>query len=402
MKINLTAIWLCSFLFASQCVVFPATNLSTNTLNLLKKTQHNSLSCEQLNTSTLVSQEFVDDNSLLNGNNQNASFLFNPIDVVIDQNGDLLIVDGGIVDGAPDLIRKLDIKTGMLSTIAGSGSGFSGDGDLATKASLNLTSIAVDSQNNIILVDILTNRVRKIDAKSGIISTIAGNGVADFSGDNDLAINATLDSPISVFVDSKDNIIVTDMGNNRIRKIDAQTKIISTIAGSGFSNFGGFSGDGGLATNAMLSSPVDAIVDSLGNLYISDRRNRRIRKVDVTGMINTIAGNGDFRPTGNGDLAINAGMEPGILAIRNDKTLFISSLIGGGFDDLSNTTELRQVNLDTGIINQTIKKTNSKKALGFAGGLSADTKNLFIADVTNRRILKIDSTTKRVSVVKIK
>ena len=188
-------------------------------------------------------------------------------------------------------IRKVD-TAGIISTVVGNGmtnmSGtasfggdFNGDGGTAINAQLSCPiGIAVDSKSNLYIADECDERVRKVDATTGIISTIAGTGKRGSGGDGGLAINAQLALPHDVTVDANGNIYIVDMLNHRIRKIDING-IISTVAGGSGSNvdYGGFSGDNGIATNAQLSWPESVAVDNNGNLYIADSMNNRIRKV---------------------------------------------------------------------------------------------------------------------------
>ena len=177
----------------------------------------------------------------------------------------------------------------IIRTIAGTGQyGFSGDGGLATSAKFaNQGGIAKDSSGNLYIADTGNCRIRKIDS-SGIITTIAGTTTAGYSGDGGAATSATLFIPSGIAVDSANNIYIADSTNQVIRKIDS-SGIITTIAGTGA---GGFFGDGGLATSAKLFNPEGVLVDSIGNIYIADTDNGRIRKIDSSGIINTIAGNG--------------------------------------------------------------------------------------------------------------
>jgi len=186
----------------------------------------------------------------------------------------------------------VDANTGLISTVAGNGTaGFSGDGGPATSASLNdPAGVAVDSLGNLFISDWANERVRKVDANTGFISTVAGNGTEGFSGDGGPATSASLNDPTGVAVDSLGNLYIGEQDNERVRKVDANTGLISTVAGDGTK---GFSGDGGPATSASLYEPSGVAVDSLGNLFIADSINHRIRKVDAnTGIISTVAGNG--------------------------------------------------------------------------------------------------------------
>ena len=221
-------------------------------------------------------------------------------DMVYDSHGNLIIVDNEF-----SVIRKIS-TTGIITTLAGNGTvGFSGDGGLATNAMLyNATGIAIDASDNIYIADLGNHRIRKITASTGIITTVAGNGIQGFSGDGGLAINAQFNMPWDILIDGIGNLYITDNGNNRIRKVDAITGIITTIAGTGFV---GFSGDGGLAINAQIGAPQSLIMDLVGNLLFCDANNQRIRKISpTTGIITTIVGNGIAGNLGDGGLATNA------------------------------------------------------------------------------------------------
>lgn len=202
-------------------------------------------------------------------------------------------------------IRKIN-PTGIVNTFAGSGimssMGFMGDGGPAMNAKLNNPSaVALDTNQNIYVADMGNFVVRKI-ATTGVITTIAGNGTVGNSGNGGMATTAQLTSPVSVATDRKGNIYICDIGGDRIRRVD-NSGIITTYAGT---NVSGFSGDGGNATAARLSNPNIIATDKTGNLYISDRSNYRIRKVDTNGVISTIAGTGTSGYFGDGSPATNA------------------------------------------------------------------------------------------------
>jgi len=175
-----------------------------------------------------------------------------------------------------------------IKTIAG---GNIGDRKPAIEATFQKPfGLSVDSRDNIYIADIEDGRIRKIDSETGIITTIAGNGQGGDSYDGGLAVDTPLRSPIDVFVDKNDCIFIAEQGSSRIRKVDSKTGIITTVAGTGGR---GYSGDGGLATEAYLALPWSVYVSDAGHIYISDRVNHRVRKIDsATGIITTIAGNG--------------------------------------------------------------------------------------------------------------
>jgi len=224
--------------------------------------------------------------------------LDSPYNVALDSSGNLYIADYG-----NNRIRKVTVATGIIATVAGTGTaGYSGDGGAATSAKINYPdNVAVDVYGNIYIADTANNRIRKVTVATGIITTAAGTGTAGYSGDGAAATSAKIDNPWGVAVDGSGNIYIGDEFNYRIRKVTAATGFISTIAGTGVS---GYSGDYGPATSAKISAPTGIALDSSGNLYFPD--GMRIRKVTVSGTICTIAGNGTAGYAGNGGAATSA------------------------------------------------------------------------------------------------
>jgi len=196
-----------------------------------------------------------------------------PFNVVFDSDGNLYVSIPG-----ESKIRRVDFFTGDITDAAGTDEiGFSGDGKLATNARIsNPTGMVIDDIGNLYFSDTGNDRIRKIDTKTGIISTIAGTGKKKTTKDGMLAIDTNLSNPLGLAMDKKGNLFYVDRGTNRIRKIDLTTNIVTTIAGTGKS---GFSGDGKLAKKAKLSNPTGIAFDKAGNLYIVDRGNNRIRKI---------------------------------------------------------------------------------------------------------------------------
>jgi sugar lactone lactonase YvrE len=226
----------------------------------------------------------------------------------------LTLVDGIAVDSENNLfishrsknrIRKVG-KDGIITTIAGNGTaGFSGDNGPALKASFNFPAgLCLDQAGNLFVADRNNHRVRRIDP-SGIVTTVAGTGNPDMGGDEGPAVQAHLNYPSDLVCDSKGNLYISDRSNNRIRKIDSKG-VITTVAGMGPPEFGG---DFGPATGAFLKYPFGIDLDHKGNLYIADRGNNRIRKVDTQGIITTVAGDGthffsgDYGPATRASLA---------------------------------------------------------------------------------------------------
>ncbi len=228
----------------------------------------------------------------------NATF-YNPSDVATDALGNVFIADMN-----NHRVRKID-ASGIITTIAGNGVGSAGgDGGAATAAGILPVTIAVDGSNNLYICD--NYRIRKVNS-SGIINTIAGTGAPGFSGDGGPATAAMLSSATQINFDNSGNIVFCDVINQRIRKINS-SGVISTIAGSGGAGTGagGFSGDGGPATAALLKEPNGVTFDSYGNMYIADVGNKRIRKVNTLGVISTFAGTGSMGFSGDGGPATAA------------------------------------------------------------------------------------------------
>jgi uncharacterized protein (TIGR03437 family) len=178
----------------------------------------------------------------------------------------------------------------------------SGDGGPATSAVLNyVRDLAVDGSGNIYVTELFGFRVRKIST-TGIISTVAGNGTEAYSGDGGPASLAQLDIPWGVVADSGGNLYISDSGNHTIRKI-AASGVITTVAGAGIA---GYSGDGGPAAGARLNTPLGIAMDAGGNLYVADCHNQRIRMISSGGAITTVAGNGSMGYAGDGGPAVGA------------------------------------------------------------------------------------------------
>jgi sugar lactone lactonase YvrE len=222
-----------------------------------------------------------------------------PSAIVFDAAGNLYFAET-----ANNLIRKVD-TSGRIVTIAGTGGqGFSGDGGPAISATLDSPQgLALDAAGNLYVADTHNHRIRRINFSTGLISTVAGTGLPGFSGDNAPAISAQLNLPTALALDVSGNLYFADTANHRIRSIDANTNVITTIAGNGTQ---GFSGDNGLATTAAIDSPNGLAIDVLNNLYIADTHNHRIRKVSAIGIITTIAGDGNPGFSGDTTAAITA------------------------------------------------------------------------------------------------
>jgi uncharacterized protein (TIGR03437 family) len=223
-----------------------------------------------------------------------------PSGVAVDSSGNLYIADRN-----NNVIRQVN-TSGTITTVAGdngSGAGYSGDNAAATSAQLNLpTAVTLDSAGNMYIADTVNNRIRKVTASSGFITTLAGSDLKGYQGDNGAATSALLNTPVGVAVDAAGNVYFSDSGNNVVRKI-TPNNVITTVAGTGI---GGFSGDGGAAVNAQLHFPKGIALDAAGNLYIADYTNQRIRKVSANGIIQTVAGTGGIGNYGDGGPATQA------------------------------------------------------------------------------------------------
>ena len=308
-----------------------------------------------------------------------------PKKVAVDAAGNLYIADR-----SNHRIRRVD-PSGTITTVAGTGeSGFSGDGDPAVAAQLNIPEgVAVDGAGNLYIADSENHRIRRVDP-SGTITTIAGTGESGFSGDNGPAVQAALRRHSDVAVDGAGNLYIADTFNDRIRQIDP-SGTITTIAGTGLS---GFSGDNGPAIQARLYWPGGVAVDGVGNLYVADSFNHRIRRVDPSGTITTIAGTGERGFSGDNGPAVAAQLRrPEGVAVDSAGNLYIAD---------SDNHRIRRVD-PSGTIT-TIAGTGVH---GFSGdngpavqarvflpwGVAVDNSgNLYIADWGNDRIRRVDAT----------
>ena len=270
----------------------------------------------------------------------------------------------------------------IISTVAGGGPVPSPIA--ATAASLAPQAVAVDSSGNLYVSD--NSSVFKVD-QNGVLTRIAGNGIPGYSGDGGLATAAQLYLPAGLAFDAAGNLYISDLGNNRIRKVSG-SGIIATVAGMGVR---GFSGDGGPAVNAQLAGPAGLAVDAAGNLLIADTPNFRIRKVSPGGIITTIAGTGSEIAGGDGLLAINAQLWPDGIALNAAGDLFV----GDG-----NNLRVRKISAATGIIS-TVAGNGTQGYSGDSGpAVSAQINfvefvavdssgSLLLDDGVNRRIRKI-------------
>jgi sugar lactone lactonase YvrE len=310
--------------------------------------------------------------------------LSSPRFLALDHDGNLYISDE-----AAGWIRKVGLD-GIITTFAGKGGiGDFGDGGPAKDALMESPNgLAFDRNGNLLITDKGNHKIRRVD-RNGIITTFAGTGEAGYSGDDGPAISAMLYSPTALTVDPDNNIYVSDTGNHVIRRITPDGTI-HTVAGNGLV---GSDGDGGSALNARMVAPAGLASDRLGNLYIADENAYRIRKVDLKGVITTVAGNGMEGTRGDGDAAVMASIrQPVDVAVDSAGNIFFSD---------ENSARVRKV--DTQGVISTIVGTGIG---GFAGdggsstqaliswpvGLALDNAgNLYLTDNCNSRIRRVQA-----------
>ncbi len=332
------------------------------------------------------------------GDNDSATkaALNNPTGIAVDAFGNVFIADT-----FNHVIRKVAAQTGIITTVAGSGKeGFSGDGGLATAATLRFpTGVAVDAKGNLFIADTDNHRIRKVAAGTGIISTVAGNSQSGFSGDNVSASATSLFNPWGIAVDANSNLLIGDTGNHRIRRVSAATGIITTVAGNGQE---GFSGDNRLATDAALAFPRGIAVDAGGNIFISDTGNNRIRKfIAGTGIIVTVAGS-VATVTDNMSATVATLSQPAEMAVDSARNLYIADT----FND-----RIRRVDAITNAITTVAGGGNPADGVGDNGpatsaalngpyGITVDNNaNLFVVDTFHHRIRKVAAATGTITTV---
>ncbi len=320
-----------------------------------------------------------------------------------------------IADAFNNRIRKVDLISGIISTVCGNDTAeFSGDGGPASSSQLYVPQgIITDTIDNKYIVDAGNNRIRFINIFTNVISTIAGSGPSGIGvvgdlGDGGPATNAQISNPSGLCIDKFFNLYISDYGNNKIRKINALTGIISTFAGIGTHGYMGgsvdYTGDGGQATAAIFSGPIQVFADNADNIFICDQWNHAIRKVDATtGIITTITGNGTAGHTGDGGLAVNATLnQPGGIFVDDKENIFIAEY-GDGV--------IRKIDGATGIIS-TVAGTGTRGYSGDGGPATAAElkcsdvvvdKNgvIYIADIDNNRIRMVYNTAMGVGNVKM-
>jgi sugar lactone lactonase YvrE len=288
-----------------------------------------------------------------------SATLDSPQGLALDTAGNLYIADTH-----NQRIRKLNLTTGVITTIAGSTSGFSGDGASATSAQLSLpTALALDSSGNLYIADTGNHRIRKLNLTTSFITMIAGNGTQGYSGNLGPATSAAIDSPTGIALDASSNLYLADTANHRIRRIDATTGIITTVVGNGTQ---AFAGDNGPPTAASLDSPTATTLSPASNLTLSDTGNQRIRQVVTQPTsITTIAGLGLTAPGvlnltapsviayGTGQLTASLATSPATGTVTFFETVNTTTKILGSSPLASNTATLSTSTLAAGAYNLT-------------------------------------------------
>ena len=298
-------------------------------------------------------------------------------------------------------INSTKAQFGIINTLAGTGTAsFTGDGGLATAATVNTpVGVWVVPSGDVYFADQSNNRIRKITVATGIITTIAGTGTAGFSGDGGAATSAELNKPAGIFIDPAGNIYIGDLMNNRVRKV-TPGGIISTVAGNGTA---GFAGDGGLATSAELNEPWGVWVEPSGNILITDQLNYRVRKVDITtGNISTIAGNGGTSFCCDGGLATSASFStPSGIVETSNGTIIFSTESGDARVREILPTGIIQTAVGTGTAGYSGDCGPATSAeIEHPRGLALDTgNNLYLATLSDKRIRLIDSLTGNIHTV---
>src|SRR5215468_7985498 len=231
-----------------------------------------------------------------------------------------------VAEATNHCVRRIDRVTGVITTVAGTGVlGYSGDGGPATRATLNQPySLQIDANGDIYIVDRLNAAIRKVNAATGIITTVAGTGTPGYSGDGGPGPQAQLREPNDCFLDGRGGLLIADIQDQRIRRLDVRTGIITTFAGTGEKTR---TGDGRPATAASILGARAVCLDRRGNTYICEREGNGVRKVDANGIMSTYAGTGERGYGGDGGPALAAtwGAPKAIRCDRHDNLLVVDT-----------------------------------------------------------------------------
>jgi DNA-binding beta-propeller fold protein YncE len=290
---------------------------------------------------------------------------------------------------------------GTIVTFAGTGEkGYSGDGGPAAQAKLNNPfDVALDGKGNLFFSDTFNHCIRRVDAKTGIISTVAGCGEKGYSGDGGPAMKAKLDEPYGVELDKEGNLYIVDRLNYCVRRVNA-SGTIETIAGTGKAGSGG---DGGPAREAMFKEPNGIALDGKGNLYVADVADQRVRVADLrTGTIRTFCGTGKKSSNGNGGPIEQATLfGPRAVAVGPDGNIYIVEREGNSVRRADPKTGMIDAFAGTGKKGYTGDGGPAPEA-NFNGPKEIDVDangNVYVVDTENHAIRKIDARTKMISTI---
>lgn len=292
-----------------------------------------------------------------------------------------------VCDGRNHTVRRVDSGTGVITTVVGSGEeGYSGDGGPAVRASLNqLYSLALDTNGDIYIIDRLNAAVRKYESATGVITTVAGTGQPGYSGDGGPGTSAQLREPNDCFLDGKGGLLIADIQDQRIRRLDLATGTIDTFAGDGEKVR---AGDGLPAISASILGARAVCMDSKGNTYIAEREGNGIRRIDAGGIMSTYAGTGQRGYEGDGGSALEAtwGAPKAIRCDRQDNLIVV---------DTENHA-IRRIDAVTGVVTTIAGGHNGPEGDGGAAieaglarphGCGIDRQgNIYIADSDNHRV----------------
>ena len=311
-----------------------------------------------------------------------AALLSEPFMCAFDTAGNLYVAEA-----MNHCIRRVDRETGVIATIAGTGAvGYSGDGEPATVATFNQPySLQVDARGDVYVVDRLNYVIRKIDAATGIITSVAGTGEQAYGGDGRQAVHAKFREPNDCFLDGGGGLLITDVQDQRVRRLDLASGIITTFAGNGAKER---HGDGLLATEASILGARAVCVDRAGNTYIAEREGNGIRKVNANGVMSTVAGTGEFGYSGDGGPALAATFGgPKAIRCDHDGNLLVV--------DTENHA-IRRIDAATGIVTTIAGGRLGGEGDGGPAGEAAMDRphgvevdaagNIYIADSNNHRV----------------
>ncbi len=311
-----------------------------------------------------------------------TAVLNTPGGIVVAGNGDVYLADSN-----NDVIKRYDRRVGISIVVGNGASGFSGDHGIATRAELDTPDgVAIAPDADLIVADSRNDRIRRVDSPTRIITTIAGSGKNGYDGDEKPATDAALNNPDAVAVAPNGDIYIADTFNNRIRMIDHATGMIHTVAGDGMTGEGAAIGDGGPATAAHLFMPTDVQIAANGDLYIADMQHNRIRRVDAkTQTISTVAGDGMFGAAGDGGPATQASLaNPAGVAVVEDSlgrmTIFIADYYNGS---------VRAVTPD-GIMHNISEEGHRKFGAPSRVAYAPGTEWLYVADASNHEVVALN------------